>query len=168
MVPLSKGFPMRILFAASAMLLAPAAAFAAETVVMPDTPTPAMLTVEQPDNPKGSTPEAPVLQSISARVNVRLPNGETVDIVPDFHFIAPKGNAVVLHRELVETSRAGLGINPVAPIAISAEAQKQGAVVSGGWRCRVGQYYVRLKAYIIDTDGGHSNTVQYTIHCNGG
>jgi hypothetical protein len=159
---------MRLLLAASIPLLFCIPALAAETAVMPDTPSLPLLTVEQPDSPRGSTPDAPVLKSVSARVNVRMPNGIIFDIVPDFHFVAPKGNAVVLHRELVESSHVGININPVAPIEISAEAQKQGAVVSGGWRCNVGQYYIRMKAYILDADGGRSNTVQYTIHCNGG
>lgn len=159
---------MRLCLAAAALLLSGAAAFAAETAVMPDTASPPMLTVEQPDNPKGSTPDAPVLQSISARVKVQAPNGLVIDIVPDFHFIAPKGNAVLLHRELVESSLSNLSINSGEPINVSPELQKRGAVFSGGWRCRPTPYYVRLKVYILDADGGRSNTVQYTIHCNGG
>jgi hypothetical protein len=157
---------MRLLLAA--LLLSGTVAFAAETAVMPDTPTVPMLTVEQPDHPVGSTPGAPIIQSIRARLNVRVNNGLPMDIVPDFHFIAPKGNAAVLHREVVETSANNININPVAPISISADVQKQGAVISGGWRCNVSPYYVRMKAYILDADGGRSNTVQYTIHCNGG
>lgn len=111
---------------------------------------------------------APVLQSISMRTNVSNGFG-TVSVVPDFHFIAPNGNAIVLRRELVDTNGAiaQTQINSET-INIPAEAQKKGAVLSGGWRCGVAQYYVTLRAYIMDADGNRSNTMQYTIHCNGG
>jgi hypothetical protein len=151
-----------------ALLLCPVAAFAAETQVTPDAVAPATLSVEQPVNPKGSRPDAPIIQSISARVNVREANGMVLDIVPDFHFIAPKGNAIVLHREVVDTNASQVHINPVSPIVIPADAQKRGAVISGGWRCNVSPYYVTAKAFIMDADGNRSNEVQYTVHCNGG
>ena len=111
---------------------------------------------------------APILQSVSIRTNVSDGLG-TVSVVPDFHFIAPNGNAIVLRRELVDTN------GPFAQTQIRsetintpAEAQKKGAVISGGWRCGVAQYYVTLRAYIMDADGNRSNSLQYTIHCNGG
>jgi len=53
-------------------------------------------------------------------------------------------------------------------VAIPADAQKQGAVFSGGWNCNTNPYYVTLRAWIMDADGNRSNEVQYTIHCNGG
>ena len=68
----------------------------------------------------------------------------------------------------MDSSNAQLRINPVAPINAPPDAQKRGAVVSGGWRCGTAQYYATMKAYVMDADGNRSNEVQYTIHCNGG
>src|SRR5580698_3857707 len=117
---------------------------------------------------RAASTAAPILQSVTMRTNVSDGVG-TVSVVPDFHFIAPNGNAIVLRRELVDTN------GPFAQTQIRsetintpAEAQKKGAVLSGGWRCGVAQYYVTLRAYIMDADGNRSNSVQYTIHCNGG
>jgi hypothetical protein len=116
-----------------------------------------------------SSASAPVLQSITMRMNVPAGNGIVVSVVPDFHFIAPNGNAIVLRRELVDTNGA-IAQTQIASetINIPAEAQKRGAVLSGGWRCGVAQYYVTLRAYIMDSDGNRSNAIEYTIHCNGG
>jgi hypothetical protein len=116
-----------------------------------------------------SSASAPVLQSITMRMNVPAGNGIVVSVVPDFHFIAPNGNAIVLRRELVDTNGA-IAQTQIASetINIPAEAQKKGAVLSGGWRCGVAQYYVTLRAYIMDSDGNRSNAIEYTIHCNGG
>jgi hypothetical protein len=121
--------------------------------------------VSAPQNPAA----APVLQSITMRMNVPVGNGTVMSVVPDFHFVAPNGNAVFLRRELVDTNGAisQTQINSET-INIPAEAQKKGAVLSGGWRCGVSQYYATLRAYIMDSDGNRSNTLEYTIHCNGG
>ncbi len=112
---------------------------------------------------------APVLQSVTMRTDVPIGNGIFMSVVPDFHFIAPNGNAIVLRRELVDTNGA-IGQTQIMSetINIPAEAQKKGAVLSGGWRCGVAQYYVTLRAYIMDSDGNRSNSIEYTIHCNGG
>jgi hypothetical protein len=111
----------------------------------------------------------PVLQDITWRAKVLNPRGEIVDVVPDFHFKAPNGNAVVLRRELV-TSTGAFSQTQIAnaTINIPAEAQKKGAVLSGGWRCGVSQYAITLRAFILDADGNRSNALRYTIHCNGG
>jgi hypothetical protein len=116
-----------------------------------------------------SAASAPVLQSVTMRMNVPAGNGLVVSVVPDFHFIAPIGNAIVLRRELVDTNGA-IAQTQISSetINIPAEAQKRGAVLSGGWRCGVAQYYVTLRAYIMDSDGNRSNSLEYTIHCNGG
>jgi hypothetical protein len=113
---------------------------------------------------------APVLQSVSLRYNVRAANGAIVSVVPDFHFIAPNGNAVLIHRELVATngSPSNMHIPTSSPIDTPADVQKKGAVISGGWNCGIAQYYVTLRAYILDADGDQSSPLEYTIHCNGG
>ena len=116
-----------------------------------------------------SPASAPVLKSVTMRMNVPDRNGIVVSVVPDFHFVAPNGNAIVLRRELVDTNGA-IAQTQIASetINIPAEAQKRGAVLSGGWRCGLAQYYVTLRAYIMDSDGNRSNAIEYTIHCNGG
>jgi hypothetical protein len=112
---------------------------------------------------------APVLQAVTMRKDVPAGNGLIVSVVPDFHFIAPNGNAIVLRRELVETNGAIAQTQIMSEtINIPADAQRKGAVLSGGWRCGVAQYYVSLRAYIMDADGNRSNAIEYTIHCNGG
>jgi hypothetical protein len=112
---------------------------------------------------------APVIQSLTARYLVRAPKGNIIDIIPDIHFVAANGNAIVVHRELIDTSGA---ISQTqlkdATIDIPAAAQKRGAVISGGWVCGTSVYYVTIRAFIMDTDGNKSNAVEYTIHCNGG
>ena len=111
---------------------------------------------------------APVLLSVSARKNVRA-GINIMDLVPDFRFIAPRGNAIMLRRELVDTSGAFAQTQiQSATINIPAEAQKKGAVISGGWRCGTQVYFVTLRAFLIDSDGNRSNVITYTIHCNGG
>jgi hypothetical protein len=112
---------------------------------------------------------APVLQAVTIRENVSNGFGGVVSFVPDFHFIAPNGNAVAVVRELVATSGA-IGQTQIqnGTINIPSDVQKKGAVVSGGWHCGVAMYYVTLRAYIIDADGNRSNAIEYTMHCNGG
>ena len=61
---------MRALIIGAGILLS-TAALGAETMVVPDAHVPPTLTVEQPQNPVSSKPGGPILQSISARINVR-------------------------------------------------------------------------------------------------
>ena len=138
-----------------------------ETVVPVSTNQPPTMTAIQPVNPLASKPGGPIIQSISAHIPDTGTLIKVSRIAPEFHFVAPNGNAVLLHREIVDTNANRSNVTS-APITIPAEAQKRGAVISGGWRCNVGQYYVTMKAYVLDSDGNRSNTVQYTVHCNGG
>ena len=153
-------------------LLSCGSVFAADEIAAPVTPPEAAadsLTFLPAPVPSVKADGGPVLQSLSVRLNVQRRNGVTMDVVPDFHFIAPGGNAIVLHRELVATSGAISAANVRdESIRIPAEAQKKGAVVSGGWRCGNQQYYVTMRATVMDADGRRSNPVQFTIHCNGG
>jgi hypothetical protein len=124
------------------------------------------LTVEGATGKPGK-PGAPVLQSITALYDATLRNGMRVDVMPQFHFVAPGGNAVMLHRELVETDSAitQAGIRN-APIAIPAAQQRAGAVIKGGWTCGPGRYHVTLRAFLEDASGNRGNAIQYTIHCH--
>jgi len=132
-------------------------------------PTDPRLVVASLSAAPASSDKSPIIQDLTARYKVKRPNGMIVDVIPDFHFMAPGGNAIVIHRILVETSGAIAQTQlRDAAIAIPAEAQKRGAVESGGWTCGTSIYYATLRAFILDSDGNKSNTVEYTIHCNGG
>jgi len=151
--------------------LLPAAAPAAETPVNPSPP--ATLTIDDDASaaasaaPRGS--DAPILQAVTARADSGQHNGVAFDLIPDFHFVAPNGNAIVLRRELIDTSGSISQTNIAnQTINIPPAAQKKGAIISGGWRCGTQVYYVTLRASVMDADGNRSNAIQYTIHCNGG
>jgi hypothetical protein len=109
----------------------------------------------------------PVLKAITARYGVTQKNGMRFDVVPEFHFVAPKGNAVRLHRELMETDSAITAANIRGEtITIPAAQQMVGATISGGWPCGPGRYHVTLRAWLEDAMGNSGNVLQYTIHCN--
>ena len=144
---------------------------AVETPVAPEPTIAPAITAEQPINPVSSKPGGPLIVSVS----VRLPPETGIlasqiprMIIPEFHFIAPNGNAVLLHRDLVETSSNSFHLNPATAINIPAEAQKRGAVITGGLTCGQSPFYATMTAYIMDADGNRSNSVKYTLHCNGG
>jgi len=149
-----------------AVLLCGAARAQTESEVPTATNTPPSMTAIQPVNSAASKPGGPVIQSISAHIPPGTLAANT--IIPEFHFIAPNGNAVLLHREVVDTNANHINLNPSSAINIPADAQKQGAVVSGGWTCGSAKFYATLHAYIMDADGNKSNEVQFTVHCNGG
>jgi hypothetical protein len=107
----------------------------------------------------------PVLESVT--FHTTMERYETV--YPEFHFHDDSGTVRFIHRELVVTSDAGFNnINPDSIIRIPAQLQRQGTVFVGGWGCGPGSYYVTLRAFLINLQGGKSNTLEYTIHCNGG
>jgi len=145
----------------------PTALAQTETEVPVAKSTPPTITAMQPVNPVSSKPGAPIIQSVSAQmspVGLIVPNF----ISAQFHFVAPNGNAVVLHRETTATS--GNNPNPMPNQAINTptEAQKRGAIVTIGSNCDAGPSYTTYRAYVMDSDGNRSNEVQYTVHCNGG
>jgi hypothetical protein len=150
------------------LLLAGAPALAAETQLTPEPDTAPTLTVEQPTNPVSSKPGGPILVSMSVRLGPTALNMVPKTIIPEFHFVAPHGNAVLLHRDMIETSANNFHLNPATAINVPADVQKKGAVLSGGWQCNQGQYYATVSAYIMDADGNRSNAIKYTVHCNGG
>lgn len=166
--PLRSVIPPAFIAFAVSLLLVSAPAMAAETQLVPEADTPPTLSVEQPKNPVSSKPGGPVLLSVSVRLGPTALNMVPKTIIPEFHFVAPGGNAVLLHRDMVETSANNFHLNPATAINVPAEVQKKGAVISGGWSCNQGQYYATVSAYIMDADGTRSNTVRYTVHCNGG
>jgi hypothetical protein len=142
-------------------LLLPSAVWAA-----PDLRGRTFLSVEGPVGKPAKT-GTPMLKSITALYDTTMRNGVHVDVMPQFHFIAANGDAVLLHRELVETDSA---ITPAgirnAPIAIPPAQQRAGAIISGGWPCGPGRYHVTLRAFLEDARGNRGNAIQYTIHCH--
>lgn len=89
-------------------------------------------------------------------------------IYPEFHFHDPSGTVRFIHREVVTTD-APKPLNPHdGVIDISANQQIKGATYVGGWHCGPESYYVILRAFVVNLSGGKSNTIEYTIHCNGG
>jgi hypothetical protein len=159
-----------ILILAAALSISAISSFAFaqnETQVPVSSSAPPTMTATQPVNPVPSKPGGPVIQSITAQIPTRGSVTANV-IIPEFHFFAPNGNAVLIHRELVATSANNVHVNPSTAINIPEDAQKSGAVVGGGWNCNTNPYYVTLRAWIMDGDGIKSNEVQYTVHCNGG
>jgi hypothetical protein len=129
---------------------------------------PPSMTAMQPVNPVASKPGAPIIQSISAQLPDTGPLLVTRLLSTQFHFVAPNGNAVLLHREVATTSANNINLSPNQAINSPPDAQKQGAMVTSSWNCNVNAYYVTFRAYIMDADGNRSNEVQYTVHCNGG
>lgn len=108
----------------------------------------------------------PVIDSVTLRED---DGGRYPVIYPEFHFHDSTGSVRYIHREIVTTNSP----KPLLPrtdgvIDISANQQIQGATYVGGWRCGPESYYVTLRAYIINREGGKSNAVEYTIHCNSG
>lgn len=121
------------------------------------------------DGPAGNKPAAgtPVLKSITARYDVVMRNGRRVDVMPEFHFVAPRGNAVLLRRTMVETDSAITATEiRSAPVKIPAAQQMAGATITGGWPCGPGRYHVTLRAWLEDANGNKGNALQYTIHCH--
>ncbi|HMA49883.1 MAG TPA: hypothetical protein VKP60_09030 [Magnetospirillaceae bacterium] len=88
-------------------------------------------------------------------------------IYPELHFRSPDGNVVAIHRELVsnDSPKALLNFVSDSPVSIGPDQQKEGAVYAGGWQCGADKYRAQLRAYLIDTNHNHSNTVDYSIVC---
>jgi hypothetical protein len=89
-------------------------------------------------------------------------------VYPEFHFHDPSGTVRFIHREITATNspkplRIQDGI-----IEISPEQQMKGAIYPGGWTCGSESYYVTIQAFLLNLAPQKSNTVEYTIHCNGG
>jgi hypothetical protein len=157
----------------SALTILLSAIFSTAALAQSETEVPVMkgvppaMTAVQPVNPVSSKPGAPIIQSVSAQTGgmAILPNSI---ISAQFHFVAPNGNAAVLHREVVTTSGTNANPAPNQAINIPPDQQKQGGTVSVLLSCTDNRYFETFRAYIIDAEGNRSNELQYTVHCNGG
>ncbi|SRR5579859_3284715 len=121
----------------------------------------------QPSDLHGLTPgnSRPVIDQVTYRTTDQ--NNNPV-IYPELHFRSSDGNVVAIHRELVsnDSPKALLNYISDSPVAVSPDQQKKGAVYSGGWQCGADRYRAQLRAYLIDTNHNHSNTVDYSIDCS--
>ena len=107
----------------------------------------------------------PVIESVTIREDTA---GRYPVIYPEFHFHDPSGTVRFIHREVVATNAPkSLDIHD-GIVDISANQQMQGATYVGGWHCGPESYYATVRAFLLNLDGGKSNVVEYTIHCNGG
>jgi len=88
-------------------------------------------------------------------------------VYTEFHFHDPDGDVHFIHRELVETN-GPIGKVQDGLVRLPPDMQKRGAVFTGSIRCDANTYYVKMRAYLIDDAGNRSNTMDYTVHCNGG
>jgi hypothetical protein len=111
----------------------------------------------------GGAGQPPHIDSVTFKVQ---PYGSDL-VRPEIHFHAPGGDARLIRQEVVESTGPGFKIEG-GPIEASAARQKAGAVYSKDLRCGPGAYQVKVRAYLVDRAGDHSNTVGYTLHCNGG
>ena len=160
--------PLKVL---AVLLLSCCPLAAAETQITPEAAVAPAITAEQPTNPVSSKPGGPLITSVSVSLppqsGILTPQIPRM-IVPEFHFVAPNGNAVILHSDLVATNANSFHLTPAVAINVPAEAQKRGAVITHGMTCGQAPFYATMTAYIMDSDGNRSNSVQYTLHCNGG
>jgi hypothetical protein len=107
----------------------------------------------------------PVIESVTIREDTA---GRYPVIYPEFHFHDSSGTVRFIHREVVATNAPKLQDIRDGIIDISANQQMRGATYVGGWHCGPESYYVTVRAFLLNLDGGKSNVVEYTIHCNGG
>jgi hypothetical protein len=165
---LNKTQPLKVL---AVLLFSCGPLAAAETQIVPEKAVAPSFTAEQPINPVSSKPGGPLIVSVSVSLpqqgGILAPQIPRM-IIPEFHFVAPNGNAVILHSDLVATSANSFHLTPAVTINIPADAQKRGAVITHGMTCGTAPFYATMTAYIMDADGNRSNSVQYTLHCNGG
>jgi hypothetical protein len=113
----------------------------------------------------GAQQATPVIDSVTMRED---DGGRYPVVYPEFHFHDPSGTVRFIHREIVTTNDPKNRGAKDGLIEISANQQIQGATFVGGWSCGPESYYVTLRAFMMNLDGGKSNVVEYTIHCNGG
>lgn len=107
----------------------------------------------------------PVIDSVTMRED---DGGRYPTIYPEFHFHDPSGTVRFIHREVVASSEPKQRQANDGVINISSAQQIRGATYVGGWPCGPESYYVTLRAFMLNLEGGKSNVVEYTIHCNGG
>lgn len=113
-----------------------------------------------------SSADAPHIDSVTLREERSLGR---VYIIQEIFYYSPKGNAVKLHFELLSVSSTAARVN-VRDWAIRKPKvqQQRGTSIVARFSCgRFQKNYSHFKrATIIDADGEHSNSVDFTVRCN--
>lgn len=101
----------------------------------------------------------PTIDSVTLR-----PTGPVV--YADLHYHSPDGDVVAIHRDIV-SSDAAQPLHVLSDLRIDAdsEAQKKGAVFTDRYACGADHYHAVIRAYLIDSNHNHSNTLDYQINC---
>lgn len=86
-------------------------------------------------------------------------------IYPTFYFHAPGGDVVEVHREIIASNVQHPNFNPVSHINVDPEQQRKGAVWVGGWGCGPNASITTVRAYLLDSRGNQSNSLDYTVTC---
>lgn len=95
----------------------------------------------------------PVLDSVSPKA----------DGTVEFRFHAKDGNVVALHREVPDSqTRAPADTS----IDIESAQQKSGGVFSDRWACQGQKGRQTIRAYLIDGNHHHSNSVEFSADCS--
>lgn len=113
-----------------------------------------------------SSADAPHIDSVTLREK-RTPG--KLFIVQEIAFHSAKGNATRLHFSLVSVStsaaRVTVSDHPIKSLSVR---QQRGTFIVATFRCgRFQKSYSHVtRATIIDADGEHSNSVDFTVNCN--
>jgi len=101
----------------------------------------------------------PTIDSVSLR-----PTGPVV--YADLHFHAPDGNVVAIHRDIL-SSDAAQPMHVLSDTRVDADPdqQKKGALYTDRYPCGAERYHAVIRAYLIDSNHNHSNTLDYQINC---
>lgn len=107
---------------------------------------------------------APVIDSVQAKLAANGPPA----VIAQIDFRSSDGNVVAIHRELVTADATQpRGFLSDTGIDVSADQQKRGAVYLDRWSCSEAPIHAKVRAYLIDSNHHHSNTVDYAIDCPG-
>jgi hypothetical protein len=101
----------------------------------------------------------PAIDSVDLR-----PTGPVV--YADLHFHAPDGNVVAIHRDIL-SSDAVQPMHVLSDTRVDSDidVQKKGAVFTDRYPCGAERYHAVIRAYLIDSNHNHSNTLDYQINC---
>ena len=101
----------------------------------------------------------PSIDSVTLR-----PTGPTV--FADLHFHAPDGNVVAIHRDIVSSdAKEPLHVLSDTRVDADTDQQKKGAVFTDRYPCGGDPYHAVIRAYLIDANHNHSNSLDYQISC---
>jgi hypothetical protein len=101
----------------------------------------------------------PSIDSVELR-----PTGPVV--YADLHYHSADGNVVAIHRDIVSSDAAEpLHVLSDTRVDADPELQKKGALFTDRYPCGADHYHAVIRAYLIDSNHNHSNTLDYQINC---